>query len=736
MVAAVLKRLTSSVVPLLIFAAILLLSLFFMGEATENSRQFGRIYSLLLIFNGAGILVLLVLIGANLHHLTWNYRRGVLGSRLTLRMLVMFVVLSLMPVSVVYYFSLQFLHRGIDSWFDVRVEQALEDALEMGKASLDLRVKEWLRQSEREARNLVEVPASMSSLVLDDVRERLRAGEVALLTEKGRVIAVSNRDATVIVPNLPNETILLQLKQGHSYTALEPIKDVGMHVRVVVPMGSGTEVVEPRILQALFPIQERINELADSVSGAFTQYRELTYLRKPLTYSFTLTLTLVLLLSVLTAVWAAFFSARRLVAPIRDLAEGTRAVASGDYDKQLPESSKDELGFLVQSFNEMTRRIARSRDEAARSKQQVEDQRTYLEIVLGQLSSGVITVNDDLLLRTANRAAGQILDIHPRSWIGKPLADLARAEPHLKPFCDAVILQSGKDQKNWSEELQFNPASGRTVLMCRGAYLHAHRAKQRGYVVLFDDITTLIKAQRDAAWAEVARRLAHEIKNPLTPIQLSAERLQHKYAKVLPGEQGELLQRYTHTIIQQVESMKEMVNAFSEYARPPALQLQCVDLNQLVGEVVDMYSSEEHRLSKEVRLETGLPRVIADVGRLRQVLHNLLKNAVEATAENESPTLEVETRLLDHEGGFVVVLRVCDNGPGFSAELLASGIEPYVTTKPKGTGLGLAIVQKIIEEHNGTLKLSNTDSGAEVEVQLVMLEEKVQATNEKKDQES
>lgn len=710
MVVDTLKRLTSGPKPIVLLFALLLASIYLMSGATQNSAQFGRLYSLLLAVNMLALALLVALILRNLIQLVQQYRRNAAGSRLTVRLVIMFTVLAVAPVSVVYYFSLEFLNRGIESWFDVRVEHALEDALELGRRSLDDRLREMLRQTRMLAGELADVPKNAYAIKLNDLRERAEATEMTLLDLQGHVIASSSTDPADIVPSVPNASILRQLRAGLDYAGLDPQRDRGLHVRIAVTVPDTNPTQDDLVLHALYPIAPRINELAESVQKAFTQYKELAYLREPLKYSFTLTLSLVLLLSLLTAVWAAFFSAKRLVAPIRDLAEGTRAVAAGDYDKRLPLPGRDELGFLVRSFNEMTRKIARSRDEARSSQQQVEAERAYLEAVLGRLSSGVLTLDTGHALRTVNSAADHILGIALEHRLGTSLEELPSTYPLLRPLVDAIAPHLQAGGVDWREEVTLLGGGGRKVLMCRGSSLAGVDEFRGGHVIVFDDITALIQAQRDAAWGEVARRLAHEIKNPLTPIRLSAERLRRKYLSRMDGADVEVLDRATHTIVQQVETMKEMVKAFSDYARTPRVRLLPVNINNVIGEVVELYRGDEQTRFR-TRLDPALPAVEADAGRLRQLLHNLIKNAMESRADTERAELEITTRGARDGNGRFVELQVRDNGPGIPKDLLGRLFEPYVTTKRKGTGLGLAIVKKIVEEHGGVLWAENRPEG-------------------------
>ncbi|MHB8472089.1 MAG: sensor histidine kinase [Gammaproteobacteria bacterium] len=715
-----LTRFFTRVLPVTSLFVLLLTALHLLSKSTSNSTHLDGSYFWLLVLNGVGLLILGALIVGHLVRLISQYRRGVAGSRLTVRLVMMFALLSFAPMTVVYYYSLQFLHRGIDSWFDVNVEKALDDALELSRSALDMRMRELLRDTRHIAGELSGVRDSLVMLSLNDLRLQNGANELAVFAQNGHIIAASSADPSQIVPERPSTAALMQLRQGHTYVGIDPPRENGLFIRAVVWIPAGSAQSDIRFLQALFPLAGRLSEQANSVQEAFARYHELTYLREPLKVSFTLTLTLVLAASLMAAVWAAFFSARRLAEPIRILAEGTRAVAEGDYSRRLPLTSHDDMGFLVRSFNDMTRRIALTRDQAARSQYQVEQQRAYLEAVLERLSSGVITLDADHGLHTVNAAAALILGLEPGDYAGNRLTEIVSSYPHLEQFCKVIVTHLDAGHPEWREENTLFGAGGRQILILRGARLPADAADQPGgYVVVFDDVSALIQAQRDAAWGEVARRLAHEIKNPLTPIQLSAERLRHKYLKQMSVADGQLLDSATHTIVQQVEAMKTMVNAFSEYARAPQVQLMPLQLNQLISEVVDLYRGHEEWLDLQLRLDKQAPPVAADPGRLRQLLHNLMKNTIEALNSKPGSRVEIGTRHIEDASLHCVEFSLSDNGPGFPESIFGQLFEPYVTTKPRGTGLGLAIVKKIVEEHNGMIAAENlAEGGARVVIRL------------------
>ncbi len=723
------KRMIARSIPALV-VILLLLSLALMTDATRGSARFGELYSLLLAINVFALLTMAALIGWNLVKLLRQVAARRPGARLTVRMVAVFVVLAVTPVLVVYTFSLQVLHQGIDSWFDVRVEDAMNDALELSRMALGERMGEMLSQTERMVDELASRETTPLAELIDDARILSGASEVTVLSGSGSVLGTSNVDPTAIVPARPSETILLQLRQSGAYIALEPVGQSGLQVRVVVDVPPETPAGETRILQALYPITSRMNTLAEGVESEFAAFRELAYLRQPLKVSFTLTLSLVLLLSLFTAVWAAFHSARRMVAPLSDLALGTRKVAAGDYETQLPaQGVRDEVGFLVESFNEMTRRLASARDETRQSQLQLEAQRRYLEVVLARLSTGVMTLDAGGRVYTANEAAGQILAVDAGVFADRSLHDVATDFPHLEPLADLVEsapADLGSTTSDWRSEVTLFGASGRQVLLCSGASLALGDDSPPGTVLVFDDITRLIQAQRDAAWSEVARRLAHEIKNPLTPIQLSTERLRHKYLADLAPDARETFDRLTRTIVQQVDAMKSMVNAFSSYARTPKMHTRKVDLNALVADVVELYASDRDDGQRvETVLDAELPELEADPDRLRQILHNLLKNAIEAQrgvpdrAPGTPTRVVVTTRRVSGPGAGAVEFEVADAGPGYPKEILENVFEPYVTTKPKGSGLGLAIVKKIADEHGGSARAENlAEGGASVVVRL------------------
>ena len=710
------KIVSSGFLLLLIVITPLLISLHFMSNAVQNTDDMSRYFIPLLIFNIAGLVILLVLIIINLMKLIGQYRRREPGSRLTMRMVLMFISLSLPPVGVVYFYSLQFLHQGIDSWFDVKIDNALDDSLELGKSSLDLNKKQFLRSTEYLLNQIKDDSEAAMTIGLVDLLEQSGATELVLMDLSGRIISSSNINTEKLVPEQLDISVLQQARDSGRVLTIVPYGEPEtLHVMVVLQ-----HAFRPLLMQAVYALSEEISDLTDSVQSALVRYKELSFLRQSLKFNFSMTLLLVLAFSVFAAVWAAFYSARKLVTPISDIAAGTRAVAAGDYSKQLPlQDSHDELSFLVSSFNTMMRRIAQARDEAAQSQRMVEEQKTYLETVLGHLSSGVMVFDGQQRLQTANRAAEMIFDLSFENYLHQSVEELQPLSTVMKQWLESIVLVLTQQKGDWREEINIESEQGRLILLTRISPLLDTAGFEKGKVVVFDDVTNLIQAQRNAAWGEVARRLAHEIKNPLTPIQLSAERLRHKYLGKMPEEDSRVLDKATKTIVQQVDAMKAMVNAFSDYAKPSSLETKPLLFDALVTEVMSLYEVSGQNEIINLSLNAANVKVEADPVRLRQVILNLVKNALEAVHDKPEQEILIRTGFQDDGEAGAVVLEVMDNGNGFEEETLSKVFEPYVTTKTKGTGLGLAVVKKIIEEHGGMIAASNrVEGGAHLLVRL------------------
>jgi nitrogen fixation/metabolism regulation signal transduction histidine kinase len=685
-----------------ISAALGAVLLYLLSHASANTAISGQNYTILLGLNIALAVFLSVLVGVQLWKLYKQMQARVVGSRLTLRLLGAFALMALIPGVIVYAVSVNFLTRAIESWFNVKVEAALDGGLRLGQSTLDIMLADLEEKGESMALTLAFQAGGSSLTILNDLREKSGVQDAVLLSQQGRILAISSRDASSFLPELPSVPQLRQARQ-RMFGKIEPIPGKGLYLRVLVPVSSTDLRSEPRILQLLQPVPKALSTTAESGQEVYQDYQSLSYSRGALKDVFALTLTLVLMLAMLSAIAFALVLSRRLSAPIGLLAEGTQAIADGDYGKQLPAHGKDELGILMRSFNMMSTRLLDATQAADRNRARVEAARGRLETILSHLSSGVIALDEQFCLRTFNPTAVQILNTELEPLLGRELSELT---PALAALSQAVMTHFGAGQSaEWQQQLDI---AGVQMLLVRGTRLP--QGADSGYVVVFDDITTLLQAQRDAAWGEVARRLAHEIKNPLTPIMLSAERLEHKLVAKLDDGDADMLRRATHTIVSQVGAMKSMVDEFSEYARSPQLNLAALDLSQLVQDVLALYDSHGIAIVTEfggLDASGNVPLVRGDATMLRQVLHNLLKNAQDALEGHAAPVIQVK---ITPEHG-MVRLSIGDNGAGFPAELIGRAFEPYVTTKRHGTGLGLAIVKKIVEEHKGSIRIDNPPEG-------------------------
>jgi len=692
-------------------------SLLFLLSKASSSSEFisGSSYTVVLILSGIFILTLIAIIANQIKKLFRNIKKDVMGSRLSMRLVISFTLMAVIPGLIVYLVSVNFLTRSIESWFNVKVESALDGGLKLGQKALDIMLTDLELKAGRMALTLSSMPTTSQYAALSDLREKTGVQDATIISDQGKIIAVSSNDAESFLPALPT---LIQLKQAENniYGKIEPIKNKGLYLRVLAPINGAAISNERLILQILQPVPDSLTTLAESVQDVFQDYQKLSYSRDSLKVIFSITLTLVLMLAILTAVAIGFLLSRKLSEPLALLAEGTKKIAKGNFKTMLPEKGKDELGVLVRSFNSMTRQLDQATQTSENNQIRLESARSYLETVLAHLSSGVIVINDDMEIKSFNIAASKILQVDLSKNTNQLITSISNKNKLLNNFVmsiqEEIKAASSKKQFEIIKQFEIKYEKNNQVLSLQITPLPQNKVKN--YVLMIDDITMMIQAQRDAAWSEVARRLAHEIKNPLTPIQLSAERIKHKLGSKLNKEDTDILDKAVSTIVNQVDAMKTMVNEFSEYARAPQLNLELIDINETIKEISHLFENSGIKIT--TTLLKGLPKIKVDVNMMRQVLINLIQNAQDAMINNtKKPSIKINTNKYKN----YLILSIEDNGPGFSADILKKAFEPYVTSKSHGTGLGLAIVKKIIEEHEGTIVVENIkNGGANINIQL------------------
>ncbi len=689
------------------FGAILLGLLF---SASGDSKLFSENLSILFLVGGGVALALLLLVVWQLWLLQRRIRHGVFGARLTLKLLLMFGAVATVPGLVVYSASVFFLNRSIETWFDVRVDNALGAGVNLGRAAIDDLMADLNKKSLRMALALSDEGAGSTITLLSTLREQGGVQELTLFNERGSVVAHAGSERGGLVPALPDKSVLWQVRQQQPYSRLEELAERGLVMRVLVPVYTTTLAGETRVLQLVQPVPASLARDAQSVQTAYQEYQQIAVSRQGLKRIYGAALTLTLMLTLLMTIVMAYLLSERLGAPLRTLARGTRAVAKGDFS-QMPVVGRDELGMLILKFNRMTRQLSEARRQVAQHTQETEQAKAFLERVLAKLSSGVVVLDEDLRVRIVNDAAALILGIHPSALAEKVLTEIGEPGEALHDFSMIAAAHFQQYELEWQQQFDYAGPGGSQTLLARGTRLPA--GVERGFVLVFDDVSKLIIAERNAAWSEVAKRLAHEIRNPLTPIQLSAERLAQKLGSRLDPTDAEFLSRSTQTIINQVAAMKSMVDAFASYARMPKAVLAALDLNALIREILRLYDAKT--LGVQLELEENLPLIAGDSTLLRQVIHNLMQNAQDALTGHTSPQVILRTKLESQ----TVCLTVRDNGAGFPENLMTRLFEPYATTKVKGTGLGLAIVKKIVEEHQGTIHIENLKPhGASISIAL------------------
>jgi len=666
----------------------------------------------------AALLGLVIVLAAA--RLALRMRRGKFGSHLLLKLAGIFALVGVVPGVLIYTVSYQFVSRSIETWFDARVEVALDAGLALGRGMLDAQVNDLRTKTRLTAERLGDSRSLPTPLALERLREQLAAQEVAVLGGTGQSLVAAGSDVAAIAPERPPAALLRQARATGVVSQLEGLDDepatpgVRPNPRVraisLLPSNDISLRGEDRFLQVVQAVPALLAGNALSVQTAYREYQQRALARDGLRKMYIGTLTLALILAVFGAVLLAALLGQQLARPLLLLAEGVRQVAAGDLTAKPVSTSRDEIGGLTRSFADMTEQLGQARGEVERSVTELESARTHLQTILDSLTAGVIVFDAERRIDTVNPGATRILKLPLSAYRGHPLEDV----PGLLDFAERVwnrfelhaASPEAGERDHWQDSFELQTATDHDTLtlLVRGAVL-PHDAR----LMVFDDISEVVSAQRSAAWSEVARRLAHEIKNPLTPIQLSAERMQHKLEAKLTGTDQAMLVRSVGTIVTQVQAMKQLVNEFRDYARLPAARLAPLDLNALVAEVLGLYGQPMEQGRLAALCAEGLPMVVGDASQLRQVIHNLVQNALDAVADRPDGRVQVVTEAARNEQGELraVRLKVLDNGPGFAEKVLKRAFEPYVTTKTKGTGLGLAVVKKIADEHGARVRITN-----------------------------
>ncbi|MFC0133618.1 PAS domain-containing sensor histidine kinase [Massilia eurypsychrophila] len=751
----------------IVAGAIVSILLFVLASASDNSTFFDRYYSWLLGLNAAVAAGLLIFVVVALARLYVRYKSGKFGSRLMARLVLLFAGIGILPGLVIFLVSVRFVSHSIDSWFDVKIEAALQSGLNLGRAALDQSLTELGASATVSTATLAGQQQRETQAILSRiVAEQDGVVSAMVVDADGKLVAAASEDKLAnLAADLPTPSMLKTAAMPGGYTqsesgvgpdaqdstsgapsnALDAATGLRLRVVMAVPEPPGAA---PRYLQLVQSVPVNLATNAEVLHAALNEYRLRFVARSGLRKMYIETLTLTLLLAIFGAVASAFLIASNLAQPLLVLAEGTRAVAEGDLSPRPIVTTTDELGTLTQSFNTMTGQLFEARSAVERNRAALQSAKAHLESVLGNMSAGVIVLDADFNVVNSNDAVDRILLNDVSGHVGRALAEIEGLEVFAGAVTRAFSTQSAqsaagsaRQRTHWQQEIEIPRRVGTSddhdiTLLARGSRLPVGVGS--GYIVVFDDISDVISAQRSVAWGEVARRLAHEIKNPLTPIQLSAERLQMKLEAKLSPEDVALLNRSTSTIVNQVDAMKRMVDDFRDYAKAPPAVLQPLDLNSLIREILDLYLAGDDSDIIHAALAPTLPAVMGDATQLRQVIHNLLANAQDALTERaegmEPARIDVTTEAIHYQNavggeGTAVRLAIVDNGPGFAPRILSRAFEPYVTSKARGTGLGLPMVKKIVDEHGGRIDIQNRQDGTGASVLILLLKLAPEAAN-------
>jgi len=725
-----------------VIMAIGIVLLFLLTQATGNRELYERNYGRLFAINVVVAALLLLVIAWIAVRLFARLRKGKFGSRLLVKLAAIFALVGFMPGLLIYVVSYQFVSRSIESWFDVKVEGALEAGLNLGRATLDTLANDLANKTRAAGQELAETPPAMAPLALERLREQLSATDVVLWSAGGQLVASAGQSRFQLNPERPSSQVLRNVRSQRTVTIIEGLDDPGglnnTRIKALAVVANPTVglLTEPRVLQVTQKVPPTLVANAIAVQEANREYQQRALGRDGLRRMYIGTLTLSLFLAVFGAVVLAIVLGNQLARPLLVLAAGVREVAAGDLSPKPALQGKDELGGLTRSFAEMTQQLADARAAVDKSMVQVDAARSHLQTILDNLTAGVIVLDEQGVILTANPGATRILRVPLAACEGRPLASVEGLEAFgtavQQQFDDYLDERRQHALDHWQQSFELGAvgaAAGGThqnvvTLVARGAEMPGDQPGKTARLLVFDDISEIVSAQRAQAWGEVARRLAHEIKNPLTPIQLSAERLEMKLAGKVAAPEQAVVTKSVRTIVDQVDAMKRLVNEFRDYARLPAAELKPMDLNSLVTDVLHLYERDgdgRHAAQVPVRMELDphCPTILGDAQQLRQVLHNLLQNAQDASEGAAAGEVVVKTQWNDSSRRARLIVQ--DSGGGFPEHILKRAFEPYVTTKAKGTGLGLAVVKKIADEHAARIDLKNRVENGRVQGAQVSL---------------
>lgn len=695
---------------------------------SNNNLVSNDTFLVLLAISVAFVLCLFFLILFQIFKLLQSVKKEITGSKLTLRLVISFGMMVLIPVLIVYLVSVNFLTKSIESWFDVRVESALEGGLTLGQKTIDILIDDIQLKGKSIAYAISNKPFEKREEILIDLREKFSIASAVLYKSDGNISAISQSNSTINSTINTTTLTLEDLTKGKSgyFVRIEEAKENNLVLKAFIPIfynniNQTTDLIGlEEILMLSQPIPESIANVAVSVESVFEEYQQLRYSRNSLKIIYTLTLTIVLMLAILTSVAISFVISRRFTRPLSLLAEATNQIAKGNYKKIIPEIGKDELGRLVKSFNSMTYQLDTATKNSKKDRKRLEDARTFLDTTLTNLVTSIIVIDEDQKIKLYNKSAAKLLNFKLSNMIGEKLKNAIK---EVKKF-DLVIsfidkaLKEHNESINISKEIVLDSLKEEKTLILKLSSFQ--ESSGISYILVLDDISVVAKAQRQIAWSEIARRLAHEIKNPLTPIQLSAERVQNKIIDKLNKTDKDLLNKSTNTIIKQVDALKLMVNEFSEYSRSPTIVRKKIDITNLIDEVSYLYSDQNFTIKKNYPKKRREIRI--DENKFRQVLINIFDNSKSALENIKNPRINITVKYDDN----FFRLKFEDNGMGVPKDIIERIYEPYVTSKKIGTGLGLAIVYKIIEEHSGSIEIKNVNpGGAAISITLPIKESKI-----------